>query len=168
MTFFLFSPAQKYKSHCICHCKHSSMRRRLFLRETGQSQEECNFFFCFLKNIYFWQRDRQTDRQNLKQAPGRELLAWARSRARTHEPQDRDLSQSWTLNRWSHPGAPQEVCKSLHAPDRFRNDPATNADQSLEDLKHKQFFSGALKVATGTPLWRHQNVYCMLSSWIFF
>ena len=33
----------------------------------------------------------------------------ARRRARTHEPRDRDLSQSWTPNRLSHPGAPRLV-----------------------------------------------------------
>ena len=30
----------------------------------------------------------------------------ARCRSRTHEPWDHDLSQIWTLNRLSHPGAP--------------------------------------------------------------
>ena len=30
----------------------------------------------------------------------------ARRGARAHEPRDHDLSQSWTLNQWSHPGAP--------------------------------------------------------------
>ena len=36
------------------------------------------------------------------QAPGSE----PRCGARTHKPRDHDLSQSWTLHRLSHPGAP--------------------------------------------------------------
>ena len=30
-------------------------------------------------------------------------------RARTHKPQDHELSQSWMLNQPSHPGAPNQV-----------------------------------------------------------
>ena len=33
----------------------------------------------------------------------------ARCGAQTHEPGDRDLNQSWSLNRLNHPGAPRDV-----------------------------------------------------------
>ena len=50
------------------------------------------------------QRERET--QNRKQAPGSKLSTEPRCRARTHRPQDRDLSRSRALNQLSHPGAP--------------------------------------------------------------
>ena len=43
--------------------------------------------------------------EDLKQSPYCQHRA--QSDARTHEPRDHDLSQSWMLNRLSHPGAPE-------------------------------------------------------------
>ena len=69
-------------------------------------------------NVYVFlrERDRERQREN-KQERGRERdteseagsRLWAVSTkpdARTHELWDHDLSQSWWLNRLSHPGAP--------------------------------------------------------------
>ena len=57
------------------------------------------------------ERERERERENLKQAPHHHL--GAQCGAGTHEPWDHDLSQSWTLNRLSHPGASVAVPKSL-------------------------------------------------------
>ena len=48
------------------------------------------------------QREKET--QNLKQAPGSELLAQSAHRARTYQPQDPHLSQRRMLNQLSYPG----------------------------------------------------------------
>ena len=56
-------------------------------------------FFFFLKWIYLF-----CEGENPKQAP--HCQHRARRGAQTHEPRDRDLSWSRTLNRLSHPGAP--------------------------------------------------------------
>ena len=53
-----------------------------------------------------WGRGRERGRQNRKQARALSHQHRARRRARTRRPQDRDLSQSRTLHRRSHPGAP--------------------------------------------------------------
>ena len=53
------------------------------------------------------QRERQTDRQNPKLAPGLELSAQSLTRAGTHEPWDHDLRRSQMLNPLSHPVAPK-------------------------------------------------------------
>ena len=54
-------------------------------------------------------RVRERETQNLKQAPGSELLARARRGARTHGPRDHDLSRSRMLHRLSQPGAPRRI-----------------------------------------------------------
>ena len=54
---------------------------------------------------------RETETQNPKQALG--CQDRTRQGARTREPGDRDLSQSPTLNRLSHPGAPVLVFQTL-------------------------------------------------------
>ena len=72
--------------------------------------------FC-LMFIYFWGREKETEHkqgrgsergrhriQSRLQAPSHQYRA--RSRVRTHEPWDHELSQSLTLNRLSHQGAP--------------------------------------------------------------
>ena len=50
------------------------------------------------------QRDRETERENPKQAPY--CQHGARHGARSHKPWDHDLCQSWALNWLSHPDAP--------------------------------------------------------------
>ena len=76
--------------------------------------------------MFIFERERQTDRQRERQSVSRGGAERGRHRirsrlrapscqhragrgARTHEPRDRDLSPSQTLNRLSPPGAPQ-VC----------------------------------------------------------
>ena len=54
---------------------------------------------------------RERERQNPKQALSCQHRA--RHGAQTHEPRDRDLSRSQTLNRLSHPGAPEVSFKKL-------------------------------------------------------
>ena len=71
-----------------------------------------DFFF----NVYFWETERerlwagegqtQRETQNFKWAPGSMLSAQSPTRAWTHKLWNHDLSQSWTLNRLSHPGTP--------------------------------------------------------------
>ena len=76
------------------------------------------FFLIFY--VYFWGRQRERQReiehkwgrgqreretQNPKQLQASRCQHRAQHGARTHEPWDRGLSQSWTLNRLSHPGA---------------------------------------------------------------
>ena len=65
--------------------------------------------------IYFWEREtackQGRGRERGRHGIGSKLQALscqhrARCGARTHEPQDQDLSQSQLLNRLSHPGAP--------------------------------------------------------------
>ena len=79
------------------------------------------FIYLFKKiffNIYSFLRQGETEHErgrvrergrhrigNRLQAPSCQHRA--RGGARTHGPRDRDLSRSWTLNRLSHPGAPQ-------------------------------------------------------------
>ena len=75
------------------------------------------FFLICLMFVYFWeretdkvwagedQRERERDRiQSRLQVPSYEHRAGCG--AQTHEPWDHDLSQSWTCNQLSHPGAP--------------------------------------------------------------
>ena len=76
------------------------------------------FFKIFLKFIYFWERERETDCEwGRGRERGRHRI-WSRIQAlscqhrdwrgaRTHEPWDHDLSRSRTLNWLSHPGAPK-------------------------------------------------------------
>ena len=76
-----------------------------------------NFFFNFVFNIYLFLRQRETEHERGRgrergrhrigsrlQALSRQPRAWRG--ARTHGPQDCDLSWSRTLNWLSHPGAP--------------------------------------------------------------
>ena len=74
-------------------------------------------FFFFL-NVYFWDRERQSMNggrsergrhriRNRLQALSCQHRAWRG--ARTHGPQDHDLSRSRPLNRLSHPGTPVVV-----------------------------------------------------------
>ena len=76
------------------------------------------FFFNFFFNVYLFLRQRETQhergrgRERGKHRIGSRLQALshqprARRGARTRRPRDRDLSRSRTLNRLSHPGAPQ-------------------------------------------------------------
>ena len=78
-------------------------------------------FKIFLIFIYFWEREREkeheqgTDRERGRHRIWSRLQAlscWHRAwrRAQTHRLQDYDLSQSWTLNQLSHPGAPVIKC----------------------------------------------------------
>ena len=71
--------------------------------------------FFFVMYIYFWDRERQSMNGggsergrhriwNRLQALSCQHRAWCG--ARTHGPQDHDLSRSRPLNRLSHPGAP--------------------------------------------------------------
>ena len=72
------------------------------------------FLFFFLMFIYFWERETEHEQgrgRERRHRIGSRLQALscqhrARRGARTHEPQDHDLSRSWMLNRLSHPGAP--------------------------------------------------------------
>ena len=74
----------------------------------------CNVYYLFL-------RERETARVGEGQRERGRHRIWsrlqalscqhrARHGARTHELWDHDLSRSWTLNRLSHPGAPQLEC----------------------------------------------------------
>ena len=71
-----------------------------------------NFFLMF---TYFWERETETERDNRGAERDRicsrlQALSCqhrARCRAQTHKLWDHDLSQSWMLNRLSHPGTPQ-------------------------------------------------------------
>ena len=47
--------------------------------------------------------EREKERETPKEAPHHQRRTGRG--ARTHEPQDRDLSRRWILNRLSHPGA---------------------------------------------------------------
>ena len=71
--------------------------------------------FFFLMFIYFWDTEREC-KQGRDREGGRQRI-WsrlqvlsyqhrARHGARAHQLRDHDLSQSWTPNRPSHPGAP--------------------------------------------------------------
>ena len=51
-------------------------------------------------------RERERETQNPKQDPGSGCQHRAQRGAQTHKPRDHDVSQSWMLNRLSHPGAP--------------------------------------------------------------
>ena len=75
------------------------------------------FLFLLFFNVYFWKRETETECEqgrsreigkhrirNRLQALSRQHRA--RCGAHTHKPWDQDLSQSWTLNQLSHPGAP--------------------------------------------------------------
>ena len=91
--------------------KHLSRVLKCFLLCTS---ERCFFFFKF---IYFWDRERQSmngggGRERGRHRIGSRLQALshqprARHGAWTHGPRDHDLSWSRTLNRLSHPGAPE-------------------------------------------------------------
>ena len=76
-------------------------------------------YWGFLKNVYLFLRERERQRAskggaqrergrhriwNRLQALRCQRRAWCG--ARTHEPRDHDLSQSWTFNQLSHSGAP--------------------------------------------------------------
>ena len=74
-----------------------------------------HLFSFFLMFIYFWETDRiwagEGQRERGRHRTWSRLQALscqhrAQGRARTHMLWDHDLSQSWTLNRLSHPAAP--------------------------------------------------------------
>ena len=69
--------------------------------------------------IYFWEREREGERQNVSRVGAEregdriesrlQALSCqhrARCRTPTHEPWDHELSRSWTVNWLSHPGVP--------------------------------------------------------------
>ena len=71
----------------------------------------------FFKRLFIVQRQRETEHEHGRGRERRRHRIRSRLRAlsrqhgarrgaRTHEPRDRDLSRSQTLNRLSHPGAP--------------------------------------------------------------
>ena len=90
------------------------------LRAPKSNAIKLYFFFCLKKiffNIYLFLRQRETEhewgrvRERGRHRIGNRLQALscqhrAQRGAPTHEPGDRDLSQSRTLNRLSHPGIP--------------------------------------------------------------
>ena len=74
--------------------------------------------------FYFWERDTHSESRGGAERDGDRIRSRlqalscqhrARCGAQTHRLQDHDLSQSWTLNRLSHPGAPsfQEILSLL-------------------------------------------------------
>ena len=78
--------------------------------------ERTDDFFKKIFNVYFWERETETEhelgrgRERGRHRSQSRLQALscqhrAQYRARTHKRWDLDLSQSWTLNRLSHPGA---------------------------------------------------------------
>ena len=81
-----------------------------------------SFFNFFFKFIYLLLREREREHTNWGRDRERRHRIWSRLQAlscqprgrrgaRTHEPWDRDLSLSQTLNRLSPPGAPPSLSK---------------------------------------------------------
>ena len=77
---------------------------------------EQKFLKCFLTFIYYWETERQSMSRGGAERGGDRI--WSRLQALscehrvprwawTHEPWDYDLSQNWTLNQLSYPGAPR-------------------------------------------------------------
>ena len=74
-------------------------------------------FFITIFSVFIFERERETEHEkgrdrereieNLKQAQGSELSAQSPTQGLNSEPRDHNLSQSQTLNRLSHPGAPE-------------------------------------------------------------
>ncbi|XP_044892377.1 heterochromatin protein 1-like [Felis catus] len=68
------------------------------------------------------------------------------SRAQTHEPRDHDLSQSLTLNRLSHPGAPEAFLNSRKAgKEKGGTKRKSLSDSESDDSKSKKKRDGAEK-----------------------
>ena len=90
--------------HTICHSSLLDILSLLFF-----------FFNFFLPCIYFWETERdrawvgegQRERETESEAGSRlRAVSTEPDRTWTHRLRDHDLSQSWMLNRLSHPGAP--------------------------------------------------------------
>ena len=78
----------------------------------------CSKFFFDLYNVFTFEREMtfggSAERVGERGSEaGSALTAATRCEAQTHKPQDHDLSQSQTLHRLSHPGAPvQQILTS--------------------------------------------------------
>ena len=99
-----------------CHY-HYSYNTCFWSQQHDQSDwSKINFFLMFLF-IFETERDRawagegerERETQNPKQAPGSELSTPSPMWGSNHKRRDHDLSQSWTPNPLSHPGAPAGI-----------------------------------------------------------
>ena len=62
---------------------------------------------CFLVFIYYFEGARAQREGNRGSEEGSALTVASPMWVQTHELRDHDMSQSWMLNRLSHPGAPK-------------------------------------------------------------
>ena len=122
----------------------------LFLREREtETETECE-----------QGRDRERERERERIWSRLQALSCqhrAQSGARTHEPWDRDLSWSWTLNRLSHPGAPVMFIFKMSVIEyyflkRFENN-FTWSPTLFKTLFPSNFISNTINLLKFLPIW---------------